>query len=82
MPTQHLCFDVTQYKITLTSPYMRFASAIEIFKFDSDAIKMIILNQTSQIFSNILKKANLASIVLSFNLTQVQIMMSSDRIIS
>lgn len=81
MPTQHLCFDVTQYKITLTSPYMRFASAIEIFKFDSDAIKMIILNQTSQIFSNILK-ANLASIVLSFNLTQVQIMMSSDRIIS
>lgn len=81
MPTQHLCLDVTQYKITLTSPYMRFASAIEIFKFDSDAIKMIILNQTSQIFSNILK-ANLASIVLSFNLTQVQIMMSSDRIIS
>ena len=42
---------MSQYKITLTSPYMRFASAIEIFKFDSDAIQMMILNQTSQIFS-------------------------------
>ena len=42
---------MSQYNITLTQPYMRFASAIEIFKFDADAIQIMILNQTFQIFS-------------------------------
>lgn len=50
MPTLHLRLDITVQNNSNTT-LRDICIRIEIFKFDSDAIQMMILNQTAQIFS-------------------------------
>lgn len=49
MPTLHLCLDITVQNNSNTT-LRDICIRIEIFKFDSDAMQIMMLNQTHQIF--------------------------------